>query len=95
MPIYDVAHIREQGVDLVIVSLDQPFGLRSAADQREITAALQACAREAGLAGAVVPVWDAGGGRMEFLAPRNWHAFFTSINLQFVAMNINRRLTCG
>jgi hypothetical protein len=42
-----------------------------------------------------VPVWDDGSGRMMFLAPSGFHAFFRSIDLEFVAANINRRLTCG
>lgn len=91
---YDLAHIQQQGVDLIIIPLDSSFGQRSNADQNAIVAALQACARSAGLRGVVVPVWNAGGGRMGFLAQRNWHAFFSSINLAFVAQNINRRLTC-
>jgi hypothetical protein len=60
-----------------------------------VIAALQVCARAAGLAGTVVPVWDAGGGRMAFIAPRPWHPFFKSLRLQTVAQNINKRLTCS
>lgn len=92
---YDVAHIHEQGVDLIIIPVDSSFGRRSASDQAAITATLQRCASAAGLAGTVVPVWDGGGGRMGFWAPQNWFPFFQGINLGFVASNINRRLTCG
>jgi hypothetical protein len=92
MPSFDIAHIREQGVDLVVIPLDSNFGYRTRSEQGAIQQELQARATAAGLAGSVVPVWDAGLGRLGFLAPSNWHPFFRSINLAFVARNINRRL---
>jgi hypothetical protein len=95
MPNFDVAHIREQGNDLIIVPLSSTFGALSASEQQKQIEALQRCATSAGLAGRVVPVWDAGGGRMGFLAPRNWHPFFAGMSLSFVAANINRRLSCS
>ena len=95
MASFDVAHIREQGVDLIIVSLERSFNSKSPPDQKQITAELQACATSAGLAGTVVPVWDDGFGQMMFLAPNNFHPYFRSINLAFVAANINKRITCG
>lgn len=93
MPNFDVAHIREQGVDLVIVPLSREFGWKPRDEQGEVVLSLQARASSAGLAGRVVPVWDSGGGRMAFLAPPNWHAFFRSISLDFVRLNINKRLS--
>ena len=95
MAIYKVAHIREQGVDLVIVPLDSSFGLKTPTEQQRIVAGLQECASAAGLIGTVVPVWDAGGGQMAFLAPTNWHPFLSNIDLTFVTLNINRTLTCA
>lgn len=92
MPRFEVAHIREQGVDLVVIPLDRSFGHKSENDKDSIVSELQVRASSAGLAGTVVPVWDNGGGRMAFIAPRNWHPFFKSINLQFIAANINREL---
>jgi hypothetical protein len=91
---FRIAHIRHQGVDLIIVPLDSQFGLKSPADQDEAIASLQACAAAAGLAGTVVPVWDAGGGRMRFIAPPNWHPFFQSIGLHYVQQQLNRELVC-
>jgi len=92
MPKYEVAHIREQGVDLIIIPLDNSFRFKSEQDQDAIVSELQARASSAGLAGTVVPVWDNGGGRMAFKAPRNFHSFFKSIDLRFVAANVNREL---
>jgi hypothetical protein len=90
-----VAHIKHQGVDLIIIPMDSSYHNKSNREQNEIRDALQVCASAAGLAGRVVPVWDAGFGRMGFLAPSAWSGFFQSIDLTFVASNINRRLTCG
>lgn len=92
---FDVAHIREQGVDLIIIRLDRSFDHKSTTQQRAISVDLQACASAAGLAGTVVPVWEDGLGRMKFLAPQGFHPFFRSIDMGYVAVNINRRLTCG
>jgi hypothetical protein len=95
MPTFEVAHIREQGQDIIIVVVDRSFGSKTNSQQNLVKADLQRCATTAGLAGTLVPVWDAGGGRMGFLAPTQWHAFFRSLTLGHVAANINRRLTCG
>lgn len=87
-----VAHIREQGVDIIIIPLKSSFKFKGQTKQYEIVSELQMRASNAGLAGKVVPVWDDGGGHMGFIAPQNWHPFFKSIDLQFVVNNINREL---
>jgi hypothetical protein len=92
MPRFNVAHLREQGQDMIIVPLDSSFGRKSSSDQRAITTDIQMHARGAGLKGTVVPVWDSGGGRMAFIAPQPWHPFFSSLNLHGVDANINREL---
>jgi len=94
MPTYDVAHLREQGQDMIVVVVASSFGARTNTEQNRVRDQLQACARSAGLAGTVVPVWDAGAGRMGFLAPTPWQSFFRSLSLQHVALNINKKLTC-
>lgn len=92
MPRYNIAHIRKQGIDLIIIPLKDSFRLRSRAEQDEMISELQIRASNAGLAGTVVPVWNNGNGRMGFIAPQNWHPFFKSINMQYVLSNINREL---
>ncbi len=92
MPRFKVAHLREQGQNMVIVPLERSFGNKISQDQQAIMTDLQIHSRLAGLAGIVVPVWDGGGGRMVFIAPHQWHPFFTSLNLQFVFANINKEL---
>jgi hypothetical protein len=92
MPQFDVAHIREQGIDLIIVPLDDAFDIQSDQDQRATIRELQVRATSAGLAGVVVPVWQSGAS-MKFIAPTNWHAYFQSISLDFVIANVNRQLS--
>lgn len=76
MPRFKVAHLRQQGVDLIIIPLESSFGNKTLQDQKAAITELQARASTAGLAGTVVLVWDAGGGRMGYVAVPNWHSFF-------------------
>lgn len=91
---FQVAHIRVQNVDLVIVFVNPELGGRPIADQQRIVAALQACASTAGLAGNVVPVWGDSVGRLHFIAPPNQHPFFGSVTYAYLYSQINRTLTC-
>ena len=93
MPSFKIAHVKEQGVDLIIVPLESAFGRASSSDQQGQIAAMQIAARSAGLAGAVVPVWDNGGGRMGFIAPQQWHPFFKGLALFTVGQNLNKTLS--
>ncbi len=93
MPTFHIAHIREQGQDMIIVPLAQDFGWKTQEEQSEIVDELQLRARSAGLAGHVVPVWDSGGGRMQFLAPHQWHTFFRSISPGQIRASLNRTLS--
>jgi len=87
-----IAHLREQGQDMIIVPLKPEFGRQPRAQQNETIDQLQFAARAAGLKGTVVPVWDAGGGRMAFISPRPWQNFFRNMNLRWVAANLNKKL---
>ena len=92
MPKFKVAHLHEQGQDMIIIPLDSNFGSKSDQEQRQIISELQARSLAAGLRGTVVPVWESGG-RMSFIAPRPWHPFFQSISLQRVWANINKEIS--
>jgi hypothetical protein len=92
MPIFKIAHIHEQGVDLIIVPMNRDFGDRPKSDQQAIIAELQAQCIVAKLAGTVVPIWDYGRGQMGFIAPQSWHPFFQSISLSWVSSHLNREL---
>jgi hypothetical protein len=93
MPQFDVAHIREQGQDMVIVPLERSFGQRSSTQQNSMLRQIEIAARGAGLAGHAVLVWETSGGRMGFLAPPAWQSFFRNKSLQWVASNVNRSLS--
>ena len=92
MPTLRVAHIHEQGVDLIIVPLDTSFGQQTQSQQQQAIESLRMGATLAGLQGDVVPVWDVGGGRMSFIAPKNYHPYFSSITLEFVFANLNQEV---
>jgi hypothetical protein len=91
MPRFEVAHLHEQGQDVIIIPLENSFGHKSDDEQREIILELQMQANSAGLAGTVIPVWESGGS-MSFIAPPPWHPFFQSMSIHDVAMNINREI---
>jgi hypothetical protein len=91
MPQLKVAHIQDQGIDLIIVLMDSSFGYRGSREQNQTTAEIQLRAKSAGLAGIVVPVW-VNAGHLEFLAPRDWQPFFSGLTPEFVASKINREL---
>lgn len=92
MPNVKVAHLREQGQDMIIVPMDRSFGSKPEDEQGDSMQELQMRCRAAGLKGTVVTVWDNGGGRMGFIAPRPWHPFFQNIGLSQVWANVNREI---
>ena len=92
---FDVAHLRIQNVDVVIVFLNQTFDRKSQQEQNEVSNALQVCSQQAGLAGNVVLVWTDSLKRFKFLAPSNQHAFFRTADYRQLYAQINKRLTCG
>jgi hypothetical protein len=92
MPKLRIAHLHEQGQNIIVVPLDSNFGHRTSDDKSAIITELQARALGAGLAGTVIPVWETGG-RMHFIAPRPWHAFFQSLSIADVVRNINKELS--
>ncbi|MFC4456580.1 hypothetical protein [Deinococcus sonorensis] len=90
---FDVAHIREQGQQMIIVPLNSNFHFQTPTQRQATIDALQACARSARLAGRVVPVW-LHAGSMYFIAPSQWRPFFQSLSWNDIMANINGTLTC-
>lgn len=89
---YKIAHIRQQGVDLIIAPLDSSFGNKNTSSQKAFIQTLEVYAHEAGLAGTVVPIWLSGR-QINFIAPRPWHPFFRSLSWNDVLRNVNKELT--
>ncbi|MER9392204.1 MULTISPECIES: hypothetical protein [unclassified Mesorhizobium] len=88
-----IAHIREQGQDMIIAPLDSSFDHKTSSQQQAAIAEIQLAAGGAGLKGTVVPVWIASAGKMKFIAPDPWHPFFQGINMKWVQANLNKTLT--
>ncbi|MFJ3464222.1 hypothetical protein [Achromobacter spanius] len=94
MATFEIAHLREQGQDIIIIPLESSFGLKASTQQQKIVGSLQLCAQSAGLAGTVVPVWLSGQ-QVNFIAPRPWHPFFRSLSWAMIHQNLNKTLTCN
>jgi hypothetical protein len=93
MPTFQVAHLRRDGRDVIIVPVDRSFGKRAPAEQARIQEAFQRSAAAAEMSGVVVPVWEDASGRMAFRAPPPWHEFFKSIDMVYVATALNETLS--
>jgi hypothetical protein len=93
MPTFQVAHLRRDGRDVIIVPVDRSFGKRSPSEQARIQEAFQRGAAAAEIPGVVVPVWEDASGRMAFRAPPPWHEFFKTIDMVYVATALNHSLS--
>lgn len=89
----NVAHLRIQGVDVVIAFLDSSFDRKTQSDQNNTRVALQLHSRSAGLAGNVVLIWRDSSGRCKFIAPPNQHPFFKTADYGQLYSQINKRLS--
>ncbi len=89
---YKIAHIREQGQDMIIVPLDSLFGIKSSAVQNEVYEEFSRRSASAGLRGKVVLIWK-NGKNTKFIAPRPWISFFKSISYNHILRNINKELS--
>jgi len=91
MTTFQIAHINEQGVNVVVVFVDPAVAFKSAQEQNLIATSLQLCAQAGGLAGNIAMVWPGG-----FWAPNNQHAFFGSPGGSYEGLlrRINKTLSC-
>lgn len=93
MATFKIAHIKEQGVNVIIVPLATSFGDRAERDRIEIIELLQAAATEAQLRGKVVPMWQEERG-YKFIAPPEWQPYFRTVKWKDVLNNLNREIAC-
>jgi len=91
MPGFKVAHIYEQGVNLIVIPLDHHFGNKPESEQLSVVEELQLHSNHAGLRGTVVPVWN-DGGRMQFRAPHRMHPFFETLHPDVIEANLNKEI---
>jgi len=92
MPSFKVAHIRQQGQNMILFPLNDSFGHKTSEDQHSILASLQRRARGAGLAGQAVAVWESGG-RTHTLGPRPWAGFLRSLSMEAVLASLNKSIS--
>lgn len=93
MPRLKVAHIREQGQNLIIVPLETTFSYESNVQQQRTHNEIQTRATAAGLAGSVALVWERGDGHMGFRAHKAQHSYYATISYQYVWANVNKEIS--
>lgn len=91
MPTFQIAHVREQGEDIIFILLDQSFARQTDESQAAQIAELQERANSAGLSGIVVPCWYEIH-RWHFVGPPQWRALFESIPPGWVKQRLNHNL---
>lgn len=90
---YKIAHISEQGQQMIIVPLDSTFHNRTQQAKSEFMEAFQIAATSAGLAGSVALIWKSGS-MVNFMAPKPWHPFFRGQGIyQRIMASTNKELT--
>lgn len=89
---FQIAHINQGGVNVVVVFVDASVGLRTPFEQASLATALHKCAMTAGLLGNIAMVWPGG-----FWAPKNQHPFFASPGGSYQSLSclINKNLMCN
>ena len=92
MASFQVAHIHEQGNDVIILPLGESFPMQSAEKRKEMLAGFAECVKRAGLRGTLVPVWPEGE-NLRFIAPKEWHPFCASMTWEWIRYNINREVS--
>ncbi len=93
MPKFQIAHIHEQGQDIIIVPLNDDFHYKTPEQKDAAVSELQMRSRAANLRGTVCVVWEDPSGRMMFIAPKPWHPFFQGLSMAAVGMILNKELS--
>lgn len=70
---FEVAHFREQGVELAVFPLNEQFASKTPQQRDQFHAALRAQAIAAGFRCQIVTVWRNWNGTMGFIAERRLH----------------------
>ena len=94
METYRAAVIEYRGDFVLLVPVDSAFAHKSDEEQQTSIEALQESAVAQGLKGEVVPVWNAGGGKIHYRAPRHWMRYCRTITLNGVENKINAEFSC-
>lgn len=89
-----IAHIHQQGQDIIFIPVAQEFGQRSQEYRADAIKAISTAARNAGLSGTVVPVWplEEDEDKFSFIAPKQWHGFVRTLSWDWISKNLNREI---
>jgi hypothetical protein len=90
--IYKVAHIREQGKDVIIIPISNINNDLTNEKLNEIRRIFQTHAIKTKLSGDVCLVWEFNN-KLCALAPPQWKTFCASLNMRIVKQYINKELT--
>jgi hypothetical protein len=93
MPKFEIAHINEQGQDIIIVPLNSSFDALPDDEKKKTIVELQKRSTGARLKGKVVPVWVDTLGGFCFICPSPWHPYFSGLNMDIVQSMINKSLS--
>jgi hypothetical protein len=94
MPTYDVACLREQGIDVIVVVVEAAVANWPRTDQSPAWARMQVQAIEAGLDGTVILLWRATPKRLGYFDPHHRHPFLKLLTTARLARITNTHLTC-
>lgn len=92
MPSFKVAHVQEQGQNMLLFPLDRSFGHKTPDQQRAIVDELEDRAHVAGLAGRAAVFWECNG-RTYSLGPQQWRNFLRSISIRRVIASVNKSIS--
>jgi hypothetical protein len=92
MPRLKLAHLNEQGQNMIIFPLNSSFGNRSSREKNDALAELECRANNAGLAGRAVAIWQHGH-HTHSMGPPKWQNFLRSISLQWVLAHVNKEIS--
>ena len=97
MKTYQVAHLKIQDQDMIIVPMDSAQMICADVISRNKTQEyIQSCASSAGLAGIVCLVWADHDSRTKFIAPKVWHPYFEkNVTVEWAIHNRNKSISCG
>ena len=93
MPVFPVARVEIQDVNLTVIFLDPIAPMEmSAAKRMEVFRSLEPLCRQQGFARDVIAVWQDEFGRTRFLAPPQQHAFFQAVSYLQLRAQVNDSL---
>lgn len=92
MLFFDVFQTTIEGISLIVVPMSPAFRGKNKWEQVQLAIDLQKRAKNAGLTGTVIPVWEGADGKMRSVAPKYWAHMFDDMDFQYVLDRVNGRI---